>query len=117
MKTDKNKQVLWSAVIVIICLTAFVLVSKPQTPVINEVGVTDLAYGDVTIEGILIKDSPAEKEGSYYLVLPDMRTILLTSTNIDAIIGKKVLASGLLSPSLDPSIPMVMVVNEIIVKE
>ena len=117
MKINKNKEIIWVSAIVIVSLLAFILIYSPISPTINQVGMEDLVYGDTAITGLLIKDAPVGSDGSYYLALPDMRTILLTSTDLDAVVGKKVLASGLLSPSLDPSIPMVMIVSEIIVKE
>lgn len=87
----------------------------PPTPApIFMINTMQLEYGETTITGILQKDSPIGNNGSYILVLSDMRPVLLDAQGLDNFLGLKVTIAGVLSPAIDSDLPMTMKVNEII---
>ncbi|MBP9670518.1 hypothetical protein KBD75_03905 [Candidatus Woesebacteria bacterium] len=85
----------------------------PKTSQIFEIAPASIQYGDTTLVGRLVKDTPVNENGSYLLVLPDMRLVYLTVERIDSLVGQNVKVTGSLNPSDDPSMPMIMVVTKI----
>lgn len=84
----------------------------PSAIDIFAVGQSELSYGDTTVSGTLRKDAPSGQSGTYILVLPDGRPILLDVSGLDSLLSKSVVVSGNLSPSVGDS-PMTMVVSSV----
>ncbi|HBD02083.1 MAG: hypothetical protein UX63_C0032G0004 [Microgenomates group bacterium GW2011_GWB1_46_7] len=74
---------------------------------------TAIQYGDTTVNGILRKDTVIGESGTYILVLPDGRPILLDVQGLDNLVGSSVIVTGNLSPAIDTLSPMTMIVNTI----
>ena len=74
---------------------------------------TSLSLGQTTITGILQKDSPTGKTGTYLLVLPDSRPVILDIVGLDNLVGKRVNVTGNLTPSSKAGLPLSMTVSEI----
>lgn len=109
---------LWILPLVIV--SAFAVYSiyfAPKKVDIFAIDDTSIQYGEIKVVGTVIKDSPIEKDGNYLLVLSSMKTILLSSDNLDPMLGKTVSVSGMLTPSLNTTYPDLLLVNEIIVIE
>lgn len=88
------------------------LTPKPESAGIFLVASPDLTYGETTISGVLTKDAPAGKKGSFILVLPDSRPVVLDLTGLDAFLGQNVEVAGMLIPA-DEISPLMMTVKSI----
>lgn len=114
-------QTRWPLLIILIVATIITylgfkyLSPKPKSAGIFLVAPTNLTYGDTTIEGILTKDSPASVKGTFLVVLPDSRPVVLDAPGLDGMIGNSVVVSGKLVPA-DDIFPMMMFVKTIHVK-
>jgi hypothetical protein len=99
-KKGKSKSVLIGLLAVVVL--AIVLVTRTvqkntNVLTINEVAI--LSYGPTTLEGILLKETPAGVPGSYLLAIPDGSVIELNvESSIDALLGQLVLVTGTLVP-------------------
>lgn len=82
--------------------------------VIQESPVT---FGDTMVTGNLRKDAPAGEDGTYLLILPDGRPIILDAQGLDGLVGADVTATGYLSPAADANSSMTMAVSTITVAE
>jgi hypothetical protein len=78
---------------------------------------TPLTYGDTTISGTLQKDSPVGEDGAFFLVLSDMRVVMLDVTGIDSLLGLAVSVSGELAPATTATGPITMTVKTIVISE
>lgn len=91
----------WVIASSIITLVAFAIIGvysfKPKSVDINIIN--SVPYGSVEVEGLVQKDSPAGKTGSYFVILSDGSYAELDSTNLDSFISKLVRITGTLSPS------------------
>lgn len=74
-------------------------------------------YGQTQISGTLGKDSPIGQDGSYILILPDDRIVILDVTNLDSLVGLTTTINGFLIPALNQGQPMKMMVEKIVVKK
>lgn len=109
--------VLAFSLLVAICFGLYKTYFSPAPAPIFLINPAQLEYGQTTISGIIQKDVPAGKKGTFLLVLSDSRPVLLDVQGIDNLIGLKVSVTGTLSPSPDSFSPMSMVVQKITVTE
>ena len=113
-RTPKTR---WNLIVILIVFGAltyavvkyFTPKPTPQSADIFLINPVSLTYGDTTIDGVIQKDSSIGQKGNYYLVLPDMRHILLNIQGLDKFIGLNVSVQGYLSPATENA-PMTMIV-------
>ncbi len=82
--------------------------------VIQESPVT---FGDTMVTGSLRKDAPVGTAGTYLLILPDGRPIVLDAQGLDGLVGADVTVTGYLSPAIDAGSSMTMAVNTLTIAE
>jgi hypothetical protein len=90
---------------------------RPTPLTIMAIEPVSLTYGDTTISGTLQKDAPIGEDGTFFLVLPDMRVVMLDVQGIDSLLGLSVSVSGELAPAATSTDPITMTVKTIVISE
>ncbi len=119
VKSRKNK-----SIYIILALSLFVSLGylyirntfTPQSAGVFVIETTALQYGSTTISGTLQKSSPLGADGSYLVVLPDTRIVILDVKDMDQIVGSSVVVSGVLSAPSITNDQLTMQVSKITVK-
>ena len=110
---NKKVQIIsWIAFFALILL-AIVVPIKEKSP--NDIfvltPVESLEFGHTTLSGTIRKDSPVGKDGIYFLILPDSRSIMLNMSGYDEYIGQKVKITGYLTPGIEDNESPLMLVE------
>lgn len=108
-KFQKNKKIP-KALYLIITLSLLIVIGSvtwtkyfSPSPASIDV-VSSLQYGPVELEGIVQKDAPiGKKEGTYILVTPSSNLLVLDQKGLDQLVGRKVLAKGIMAPPSETS--------------
>lgn len=116
-KSRKSKRLkfppwLWLLVIVGVLWSAYRFYPRQSAEIF--VVTSPSEYGDVTLTGVIQKDTAVGVEGNYFLIIPNQKPILLdVKQDSDSFIGQNVTVTGILYPESPLGQPITMQVASI----
>lgn len=118
-KNSTRKQlylVLVISLVISFAYSGFKYLYPPQPTQIMAITPIPLEYGHTTIEGTLRKDSPKGKDGSFFIVLPNMEVVFLDVDGIDNLLGQEVRVTGNLLEPITETDKLIIIPDQITLK-